>query len=291
MNGMIMHCGAEYATIDDLYNVPVAPGSDTYCPVAHGVVRDRLVESIKGRGLAILNERWALSDARRSNQNGKLVRVNESDPTIYTGDGSRAFGLLEVGGVRPDHTDYNFMIGIRNSQDKTLALGLAVGARVFICDNMALSGESIFYRKHTSGFNLIEETERALFLALKSGSAFFGFFEALKQAPVDNSVFEGILCDSLRSELLPSASARHMLEAWYDGKAPANRPDFGQRLADGVYQDRNAWTVHNLWTDLVGHERNLTAMGSGLLSEHTRLNSVIRNRLPMLPSPVDVTAN
>jgi hypothetical protein len=34
-----------------------------------------------------------------------------------------------------------FSIGIRNSHDKSLRLGLTAGLRVFVCSNMAFSGE------------------------------------------------------------------------------------------------------------------------------------------------------
>jgi hypothetical protein len=34
-----------------------------------------------------------------------------------------------------------FSIGIRNSHDKSIRLGLTAGLRVFVCSNMAFSGD------------------------------------------------------------------------------------------------------------------------------------------------------
>jgi hypothetical protein len=280
---MVMHCGAGFVNTDEIYNIPVAPGSDSYSPVAHGVVRDRLVNAIQGRGLSILGEKWALSEEKQ-HRTGRKADAN--DPTIYTGPGARAFGLLEVGGVRPDNQAYNFMIGVRNSQDKTLALGLATGAKVFVCDNLAFSGSAIFYRRHTSGFDILSETENALNKALASSRNFFDYFDALKGVNVTDTDFHSLTCDMIRNGLLTGPNPRHMLAAWHDHKAPEDRPDFAKRLSDGVYEERNLWTAHNLWTDLVGHERNVTSPGSGLLDDHNRLNGLILSRFPSLPSVV-----
>ena len=50
-----------------------------------------------------------------------------------------------------------FSIGIRNSHDKSLRLGLTSGLRVFVCSNTAFSGEfTPVLAKHTKSFNLID---------------------------------------------------------------------------------------------------------------------------------------
>jgi hypothetical protein len=50
-----------------------------------------------------------------------------------------------------------FSIGLRNSNDKSIRLGLTSGLRVFVCSNMAFSGEfTPVLAKHTKSFNLID---------------------------------------------------------------------------------------------------------------------------------------
>jgi hypothetical protein len=50
-----------------------------------------------------------------------------------------------------------FSIGIRNSHDKSLRLGLTAGLRVFVCSNMAFSGDfTPVLAKHSKSFNLID---------------------------------------------------------------------------------------------------------------------------------------
>jgi hypothetical protein len=62
-------------------------------------------------------------------------------------DGSRYFGLLSL---RSNHGQYEDAIGLRNSHDKSLPIGLAFGSRVFICDNLALAADHVIRRKHTA---------------------------------------------------------------------------------------------------------------------------------------------
>jgi hypothetical protein len=48
-----------------------------------------------------------------------------------------------------------FSIGIRNSHDKTMRLAAVVGVRVFVCENMAFSGDfQPVLAKHSKNFSL-----------------------------------------------------------------------------------------------------------------------------------------
>lgn len=60
--------------------------------------------------------------------------------------GNRYFGLLEILG---NDRDYCWVLGLRNSHDKTFPAGVVAGASVFVCDNLSFSGEVKLARKHT----------------------------------------------------------------------------------------------------------------------------------------------
>jgi hypothetical protein len=63
------------------------------------------------------------------------------------------FGVLDL---ETQIEGCRFSIGIRNSHDKSLRLGLTVGLRVFVCSNMAFSGEyTLVLAKHSKSFSLI----------------------------------------------------------------------------------------------------------------------------------------
>ena len=66
----------------------------------------------------------------------------------------KMFGVLDL---ETQMEGCRFSIGIRNSHDKSIRLGLTSGLRVFVCSNMAFSGEfTPVLAKHTKSFNLID---------------------------------------------------------------------------------------------------------------------------------------
>src|SRR5437660_12827270 len=66
----------------------------------------------------------------------------------------RMFGVLDL---ETQMDGCRFSIGIRNSHDKSLRLGLTAGIRVFVCSNMAFSGDfTPVLAKHSKSFNLID---------------------------------------------------------------------------------------------------------------------------------------
>jgi hypothetical protein len=91
-----------------------------------------LVESLGFRQIGVLREEYAVSR-----------------------DGMKMFGVLDlepllVPGCR-------IAIGIRNSHDKGMRLGLTIGARVLVCMNMAFHGDfQPVFAKHSNSFSLVD---------------------------------------------------------------------------------------------------------------------------------------
>jgi hypothetical protein len=122
---LLVHRGGQIVTRDDLALVPVPEATDSYIPVPHNNLADTL--STIGRdilkGFTLSNEQYALAR-----------------------EGQQMFGVLAF---RNDHTELGLSIGFRNSYDKSMAIGIAIGAEVFVCDNLALTGDITIMRKHT----------------------------------------------------------------------------------------------------------------------------------------------
>src|ERR1041384_4160845 len=57
--------------------------------------------------------------------------------------------VVHRGGCDATKADLASVLGVRNSYDRSLAVGLTLGSRVFCCDNLAFSGEVTMHRKHT----------------------------------------------------------------------------------------------------------------------------------------------
>ena len=107
------------------------PATDTFKPIAHAALIDELEKSLAFRHIQIVRDEYAISP-----------------------DGMKLFGLLELDA---EYEGVRFAIGLRNANDKSMRLGMVAGYRVFVCDNMALSGDfKPLLAKHTKNFDLIE---------------------------------------------------------------------------------------------------------------------------------------
>ena len=123
---LIVHRGGRIVTKDDLALVQVPEATDSYMPVPHNNPSDTLSTIGRDilRGFTLSNEQYALAR-----------------------EGQQMFGVLSF---RNDHTELGLSIGFRNSYDKSMAIGIAIGAQVFVCDNLALTGDITIMRKHTA---------------------------------------------------------------------------------------------------------------------------------------------
>lgn len=122
---LLVHTGGSAVTRDDLALVPVPEATDSYVPVPHNYLADTL--STIGRDI--------LKDFTLAKEQFALAR-----------DGKQMFGVLVF---KSGHAELGLSIGFRNSYDKSMAIGIAIGAEVFVCDNLAFAGDVTILRKHT----------------------------------------------------------------------------------------------------------------------------------------------
>jgi len=94
-------------------------------------------------------------EVRRSLKDAKIKVSREQH--VLASDGRRYFGVMYV---KPDSHSKNLdwatpngcelALGLRHSIDKSIAACLLYGAEVFVCSNLAFSGEIILAQKHYS---------------------------------------------------------------------------------------------------------------------------------------------
>jgi hypothetical protein len=114
---------------DELALVPTPSATATHKPIPHIEVVNGLIETLGFRHIAVVNDEYAISR-----------------------DGMKMFGVMELDqGMR----GARFALGIRNSHDKSFRLAITVGYRVFVCENLAFSGDfSPVLAKHSKNFSL-----------------------------------------------------------------------------------------------------------------------------------------
>jgi hypothetical protein len=128
---LIAHCGSNKMTREELALVPTPDATRTHQPVPHHRIVEALIETLGFRHLNVVRDEYAVS---------------------Y--NGMKMFGVLDL---ETEWSGVHFAIGVRNANDKTMRLALTVGYRVFVCDNMAFSGDfSPVLHKHSSRFDLVD---------------------------------------------------------------------------------------------------------------------------------------
>src|SRR5687768_4363900 len=117
MSMLMLHRNGWTATPADLASVPVPDPTESYHPVPYGRFVEEVELHLPRFGLKIQSSAFALAR-----------------------EGGQMFGVLTcTNGHGPG--DYALAIGVRNSYDRSLSVGLVAGTRVFCCDNLAFSGE------------------------------------------------------------------------------------------------------------------------------------------------------
>lgn len=115
----------------ELAQIGIPEATRTHQPVPHHKIVEALVETLSFRHIGVVNEEYAVSS-----------------------DGMKMFGAIDL---ETQMEGCRFSIGIRNSHDKSLRLGLTAGLRVFVCSNMAFSGDfTPVLAKHSKSFNLVD---------------------------------------------------------------------------------------------------------------------------------------
>jgi len=128
---LIAHCGSSKTSREELALVPTPEGTATHQPVPHHQIVEALLETLGFRHLNVVRDEYAVSQ-----------------------NGMKMFGVLDL---ETEWSGVRFSIGVRNANDKSMRLALTVGYRVFVCDNMAFSGDfSPVLHKHTRRLDLVD---------------------------------------------------------------------------------------------------------------------------------------
>ncbi len=134
--GLIMQEG-KFVSRDEVARVDTPCSTDTWRPVPHIDVIEAVTEVVRAHDWDIEGEKFGLAR-----------------------EGQKMFGVMEIS--RSSSPEWHRCIGIRNSHDKSFAVGLSAGIVVCVCTNMAFGGTTVIKRRHTSGIDLTELIDRAV---------------------------------------------------------------------------------------------------------------------------------
>jgi hypothetical protein len=204
---LVAHCGAQKVTRDDLRSIPVPEATNTHVPLSHFEIVEVLEEALSFRHLSVVKDEYAVS-----------------------ADGMKMFGVMDLNN---EFSEGRYSIGLRNSNDKSMRLALTAGYRVFVCDNMAFSGDfTPLLHKHTRNLDLRDS------ISIAVDRIYRGFDLLGKQI------------GAMRSFMLTDNDARLMIyQAFVEGRIRSMPKHLLPIVHDNYFSpDRGAFGPRSLWS-------------------------------------------
>jgi len=211
--GLIMQEG-KFVSRDEVARTDTPCSTATWRPVPHIDVIEAVSKVIRAHDWNIEGEKFGLAS-----------------------EGQKMFGVMEISSS--SSPDWHRCIGLRNSHDKSLAVGLSAGIVVCVCSNLAFGGTTVIKRKHTSRFELTDLIDRAVasleddFLTMESVS------EDLKDMYLKND-------DEARSSIVRAAelgviNSSDILPVYREFKSPSHVE----------FREPTRWSLLNSITEIV----------------------------------------
>jgi hypothetical protein len=177
--------GTRVATIEELALVPTPERTDTWKPVPHHVVPQVITDMVRER-------EWAFAD--------ETSRFQYS----LSKDSAKMFGVTKVviPGVTVDE-EFQMAIGFRNSHDKTIALRVAVGAQVTVCDNMMITGDIQVRRIHSNLIDPLGAMREAFERIPGAAQKLTDWFGDLRELKVSEGDGVALLAECVERKALP----------------------------------------------------------------------------------------
>ena len=238
---LVVHHGGWEATKADLAAVPVPDPTESYHPVPYGRFVEEIELHMPRFGLTVQSSAFALAR-----------------------EGGQMFGVLTCVNGKPAG-DYALALGVRNSYDHSLAVGLTLGSRVLCCDNLAFSGEVTMHRKHT--VNVFRDLPDLIYRMLSQVSSMRertdGEIAAMKVRELPPAHAHHLMVEAIRANVLPASRLPKVLEAWEE----PTHEEFGPRTA---------WSLFNAFT-----ETQKSASPRAQIEGSLRLSSLFRKELSL----------
>jgi hypothetical protein len=213
-----MHCGAKPVQWHELMALKAPDKTETHVPIQHSDFYDMATDRLIQQGYAI------------------------TQPQHYLNlDAAHYFAIMQIKHDDEEQGDsHATMCALRNSHDKKFAASLAVGARVFVCDNLSFSGDIVVGRKHTT--NILEELPEIFDGAIKKIRVMRKRqdirFSEYRRAPLDDYTADHLVMETYRQNIINLKRIGQVNKEWRNPSA-----DHG---------DKTVWRYFNAVTAALG---------------------------------------
>ena len=242
---LILHCGANRVDFRDVTAVRTPSPTSTWTPIPHRQLIQTVEKTLATHHLEIGSFAHSLSH-----------------------EGQRYFGLMEIQSTQASD-DYCWVLGLRNSHDKTFPAGIVAGASVFVCDNLSFSGEVKFARKHTRFIvrDLPQLVSRSIGLLLSKWHDQDQRIAAYKHSDLDDADAHDLIIRACDVGVCSNRLIPEVLQEWREPRHEA-------------FNRRDVWSLFNAFTEAL-KTGNLAELPKRTEALHGLLDTRVGLALPV----------
>ena len=204
----------------EVQKTPTPAPTETWMPIPHFALIERLREIVGNAGLTITQEAHALAR-----------------------NGLRYFGLFQVAGIPNFSQESNIgtVIGLRNSHDKMFPAGINAGSAPFVCDNLAFHNEIKISRRHTKFImrDLPTLLSGAFGKLLDTWGNNAKRIEAYQSRSINDLEAHNLIAKAYRVGAVSKTALADVLDQWHT-------PEHEEWKSE-----RNLWGLHNSFTNIM----------------------------------------
>ncbi len=194
-----------------LKHLPIPEATATHQPIAHHSLVEQIHECLSYRRLSVVREEYAVSP-----------------------DGMKCFGLLEL---NVDYAGVRFAIGLRNSNDKSMRIGMVAGYRVMVCENKMLTGDfNPLSAKHSKNFNLIDACSVAIDRIQRNIGGVSDQIDRKKVTTLSQNDAESLIYQAFLNQRFPISLMRSVHNEYFV------KPSYED------FSEKNLWSLENAFT-------------------------------------------
>jgi hypothetical protein len=218
MNALILHCGGQLKSRQEVFAFPIPPARSQFTPLPHELLITHIEQRLEAEGIGMREQRFAV-----------------------TNNGQRLFGLMQLELPGFQDRGYGGVLGLRNAYDRSFPTGLCIGSIVFVCDNLGFHGShAMFHMKQTETSDILAALSEAV-----------GQIPTLftQQSRSFNAYHKTQLADQLAQDLIGRFFDRGALnlvevpKVWQEWQAP--------RHTEFAESPKTAWRLFNAATEIL----------------------------------------
>jgi len=225
-------------SFEDLKKVPCPKATKSWTPISHHNFADDVKKMAESHNLVLGTEEYSF--AKENNQ---------------------CFGTIEVTNYKNSDNSIQFIMGIRNSTDKSLSAGVCFGTKVIVCSNLAFIAYSddinrdnsfVVKRRHTRFImrDLPAILNEAMSKALYAKDIQETMFEKMRNTNISRIQVHDILIKAMECGAISNKDIKNVLDLYIK---QANEP-ITEKAAEKEnwypeFQERTYYSLHNMFTE------------------------------------------